>query len=240
MEVSVFSPRDRPEPRRLYIITEGVALYRGQQLGTGASWGAIDVLLRERPNAARYRAFALTYLHAQWLDVSVFDMLKAEYPRAYMLCRFWTMMRAVADYLIAQYRRLKIMPTIFSTADIQKRINERTLGVQRVTDPHSGQPAVDRATGLPVYKITSQFVYQTHLTIVKQPDPAAGARSVFKVIETHAPPPEAERRAEPVDPFLRTRGKIGGVVTFDRSPQSNFAQDTDEQTTASVMAAFVT
>ena len=48
MQPAVFVPTERPPPLRLYIITEGMALYRGKKLTKGSSWGAEDVMTYSR------------------------------------------------------------------------------------------------------------------------------------------------------------------------------------------------
>lgn len=51
--MSVYAPGDRPATRRLYIITEGVGVYRSRILGIGDSWGEEDVLLTYPPQPTR-------------------------------------------------------------------------------------------------------------------------------------------------------------------------------------------
>ena len=61
MEPSIFVPTERPPAHRLYIITNGAALYRGKKCFVGDSWGAEDVLLISRPDKKCYKAAALTW-----------------------------------------------------------------------------------------------------------------------------------------------------------------------------------
>ena len=171
MDVSVFVPKDRPPPRRLYLITQGVALYKGKQLGIGASWGAEDVLLVDRKNSARLRAFAMTYLHVQWLDAKVLDSLKAEFPRAHLLCRFWTMMHAVGEFLLDNLRRTRTNPIMLPVKDLTERLNreERTLTLVKTGDVNK--------EGRETYKLTSSYVTQGSYEIVR--DEPKGAYHVI-------------------------------------------------------------
>ena len=171
MDVSVFVPKDRPPPRRLYLITQGVALYKGKQLGIGASWGAEDVLLVDRKNSARLRAFAMTYLHVQWLDAKVLDSLKAEFPRAHLLCRFWTMMHAVGEFLLDNLRRTRTNPIMLPVKDLSERLNreERTLTLVKTGDVNK--------EGRETYKLTSSYVTQGSYEIVR--DEPKGAYHVI-------------------------------------------------------------
>jgi len=171
MDVSVFVPKDRPPPRRLYIITQGVALYKGQQLGTGMSWGAEDVLLFDKKNVSRLRAYAMTYLHVQWLDANVIQSLKEEFPRAHLLCRFWTMMHAVGDFLIDNLRRtkMKINPLVLPAEELQQRLANRLIKVE---------PTGQRTEEGEKMAIVSRYVDQGSLEIIK--DKKTGN---FKVVE---------------------------------------------------------
>lgn len=76
MQPSIFVPKERPPSHRLYIITSGVAIFKGNRCGVGDSWGAEDVLLTSRPDAQCYKAIALTYLHVLWIGVDVFEQSK--------------------------------------------------------------------------------------------------------------------------------------------------------------------
>jgi len=178
MDVSVFVPKDRPLPRKLYLITQGVALYKGEQLGIGQSWGAEDVLLRDRKNDARLRAFAMTYLHVQWLDAEVLEHLKGEFPRAHLLCRFWTMMHAVGDFLIDNLRRSKQNPVVLPAAELEERLNAKQLHVDGPLDDTN----VD---GEPLYVLCSRYVSQGRYEIV-----ASGEKGHYRVIDRHGTGPK--------------------------------------------------
>ena len=162
MDVAVYVPKDRPPPRRLYMITQGVALYKGEQLGIGESWGAEDVLLYGRPNPARLRAFSMTYLHVQWLDANVLEGLKEEFPRAHLLCRFWTMMHAVGDFLIQNLRQSRAKPVVLPAADFEARINARQIEVQPT--------GAKNAEGSMLYRSISHYVSQGSYEIVIDDD----------------------------------------------------------------------
>jgi len=142
-------PKDRPPPKRLYLITQGVALYKGEQMTIGESWGAEDVLLLDRKKERRLRAFAMTYLHVQHLDGSVLHGLKDEFPRAHRLCRLWTMMHAVGEFLVENLRKTRARPVLLPSTDLEGKINMRQLRVEatgeknkegndlyRVVNPH--------------------------------------------------------------------------------------------------------
>ena len=45
MQPAVFVPTERPPTHRLYIVTQGVAIYKGNKRSSGSSWGAEDVFL---------------------------------------------------------------------------------------------------------------------------------------------------------------------------------------------------
>ena len=162
MDVAVYVPKDRPPPRRLYIISQGVALYKGEQLGMGQSWGAEDVLLYERKTASRFRAFSMTYLHVQWLDAAVLENLRAEFPRAHLLCRFWTMMHAVGEFLITNLRQSRSKPVVLPAADFEARINLRQIEVQPT--------GVRNAEGAMLYRSLSRYISQGTYEIVLDDD----------------------------------------------------------------------
>ena len=79
--MSVYAPGDHPPPKRLYIITEGVAIRQHHILGVGASWGDEDVLLSVPPTASR-ETKSVTYLRVVWLSRDDFRKLWDDYPSA--------------------------------------------------------------------------------------------------------------------------------------------------------------
>ena len=160
MDVTVFVPSDRPEPRRLYIITQGVALYKGQQLGVGRSWGAEDVLLSDRRNSGRLRAYAMTYLHVQWLDAAILDGMKDEFPRAHLLCRFWTMMHAVGEFLLENLRHMRTKPVLLPVANLEERINSKQVRVELT--------GMANAQGEELYRVLGRYVAQGGYEIVRR------------------------------------------------------------------------
>ena len=176
-EVSVFVPKDRPPARRLYVISQGVALYKGEQLGYGETWGSQDVFLKDKPNRARLRAFAMTYLHVQWLSCEVLDGLREEFPRAYRLARFWTLMHAVGEWLIMNYRRQSVVPIRLETADVERRINARQLSVVKTGSVNGA--------GEETFGLVSRYLQTSGYEIVKAP---AGSTGLYIVRDCSVPP----------------------------------------------------
>ena len=84
--MSVYAPGDRPASKRLYIITEGVAIRNHHILGVGASWGEEDVLLTQ-PQAASRETKSITYLRVVWLSRDDFRKLEDDFPSAFKALR---------------------------------------------------------------------------------------------------------------------------------------------------------
>ena len=78
MQPEVFVPKERPPPRRMYIIVRGTARFQGDVLHAGDTWGAHDVFLTAMPDARRARARATSHLHVLSFDSSLVESLKEE------------------------------------------------------------------------------------------------------------------------------------------------------------------
>ena len=126
MDVAVFVPKDRPPPARLYLITQGSAVYKSRTLGPGESWGAEDVVLsashRKRP-----RAYCTTYLHVRWISTEAFVQLGRQFPRSYFLTKFWALMRAAAEWMLEEYRNQKLEGMQLTADDLARRLNGEDL-----------------------------------------------------------------------------------------------------------------
>jgi hypothetical protein len=97
MTPAVYVPSERPPALRLYMVSQGTALYRGERLRHGDSWGAQDVMLVSRGASKAYRAVSHSYLHVLWLDAAVFEALRGqgvEFTAAYQLLKLWAVMCA--------------------------------------------------------------------------------------------------------------------------------------------------
>ena len=134
MQPAVYVPTERPPAQHLYIVTQGIALFRGKKLKAGDSWGAEDVLLKSRATAKAHRAVATTYLHALWIAAQTFDELKGlgqEFREAYMLVKLWATIYATGEAMVEDYRRKTKVKRIqigeganrVSAVDLEEKIN---------------------------------------------------------------------------------------------------------------------
>jgi len=230
MENYVYVPKDRPEPRRLYIITQGTAMYRGETLEEGKSWGAADVLLTGRPNAARNRAYATSYWHVQYIGPRVFDELRDQFPRAYLMCKLWTVLRAVTDYMLETYRQSKISPILLHRNELESKVNTRQLAVELTGETN--------AAGEPTYAVISKYVLFDGFEITKRE--LDNGVKWFHVVDLRA----GERPDGPASGRLQIEGSGAPYKVVDahglKRPlmRSNTRRiDGDAQTTAAMLAA---
>ena len=96
--MAVFAPGEAPPGRRLYLIAQGVAVWRKKVLVPGASWGEPDVMLHlpPQPNIAK----ALTYLRTMWLGRDEIRIIEESFPAAYRHLKIVTLFRHAGDQLI--------------------------------------------------------------------------------------------------------------------------------------------
>ena len=125
------------------------------------------MLLYDKKNSGRLRAFAMTYLHVQWLDANTFEKLREEFPRAHLLCRFWTMMHAAGNFLVENLRQKRMRPVLLPAADLEARINKRQISVEK-TGEKNGE-------GQELYQLISRYVVQGRYEIVRADEPDAPA-----------------------------------------------------------------
>jgi hypothetical protein len=78
----VFAAGDLPPARRLYVITEGAAIYNGRSLSKGMCWGEADVML-QGDKSTRMQAYAVTYLHCQFIGPDEINALRERFPLAW-------------------------------------------------------------------------------------------------------------------------------------------------------------
>ena len=138
MQPEVFVPAERPPALRLYIITEGVSLYRGHKITKGDSWGADDVLMKGRSAEKCFRALAVTYVHVLWIGLETFDALGVQHRVAYNLTKLWAVIHAAGEVLLHELRDEKAIrtqvqigegPGQFTKGDIERRMNNGSIKV---------------------------------------------------------------------------------------------------------------
>jgi hypothetical protein len=81
MHPVMYTPRDRPEVSRLYVLFKGTVKYAGKALGPGKIFGEQDVLLRGH-FVIREQASCKTYVHANFIGQEDLYHLAADYPAA--------------------------------------------------------------------------------------------------------------------------------------------------------------
>jgi hypothetical protein len=190
MQPSVFVPTERPPAQRLYIVTSGVAIFRGRKLKGGDSWGAEDVLLRSRALGKSHRAVATTYLHALWVSASTFDELRDlghEFREAYMLVKLWATIFATGEAMVEDYRRkekikqIKIGtgPQMVSAVELETRINAGRTQVAPLKSP-AGEQLVN-VEGKDLYGFKYPTIDLEGYEIVKEPVAGSGSDFVYRV-----------------------------------------------------------
>ena len=193
MQPAVFVPTERPPAQRLYIVTAGVALFRGKKLKRGDSWGAEDVLLRSRSLGKSHRAVATTYLHALWVGASTFDELREyghEFREAYMLVKLWATIYATGEAMVEGYRRNQKVkqitigdgPKQVSVAVLEQKINAGSAKVIALKS-ESGEQLVN-AEGRDLFVFKYPTVNLDGWEIVKELLPASdpsGKPFVYRV-----------------------------------------------------------
>ena len=111
MSNEVYAPSDRLPARRLYLIMRGSAIYKGKVLGKGESFGEQDVMLTsdtitfDDPNTGerihrerkRPQAYAITYLHVQFIGPDELEAVQPVFPKAYAAVKRVAMYRAVSE-----------------------------------------------------------------------------------------------------------------------------------------------
>ena len=169
MDVSVFVPKDRPPPRRLYLITQGVALYKGKQLGIGElgsggcstrrseELGAVTSVRDDIPTCAVVRRQSVGQPKGRVPEGAFVVSILDDDARC----------RRVLDNL----RRTRTNPIMLPVKDLTERLNreERTLTLVKTGDVNK--------EGRETYKLTSSYVTQGSYEIVR--DEPKGAYHVI-------------------------------------------------------------
>ena len=146
MQPAVYVPTEKPPAHRLYIITHGVAIYKGKKAVAGSSWGAEDVLLRGREAKQCHRAVATTYLHVLWVGADTFLDIKElgpEFRSAYLLTKLWAMIYATGNAIVEQHRlNTRLEPIQVGTnhgdiwpSEVERRINKGVTSVVAMRGP---------------------------------------------------------------------------------------------------------
>ena len=169
---------ERPPPLRLYIVTDGLVLYRGDRLHKGDSWGANDVMTHSRVPERCVRALAITYLHTLWIGLESFQELEAlpECREGFRLTRCWTTIHSVGENMLRGRRKLLQQrfamrigtggPHMIEAATLEKRINAG--GIQVVAkQPVGGGTRQLSANGEPLYCLRFHTVDLTGYEIIK-------------------------------------------------------------------------
>jgi len=152
MQPEVYVPSEQPPSRRLYIVTHGLALYRGKRISVGDSWGAPDVLLHSMRGRAG-RAVALTYLHALWINAEQLSQIGEENRSGYLLTKLWATVYAAGTVIVEDFRKLHkeiaIVPVRIGTApgevspsEVEFKINRNIIKVMPMTN-ENGELALD-------------------------------------------------------------------------------------------------
>ena len=159
MEPMVFTPKETPPPGRLYVIYQGVALYRGSILMDWDHWGDADVMLRSEITR-RHHARATTYLHVHFIGPDTIEKIAEEFPVFHRRMRMWVLRRAVIEHVIdgarvyrakarATYQRwvkrcptLKVSVRMFMLRQLVRARASRQLSVAH--EEHAG-PHADAA-----------------------------------------------------------------------------------------------
>ena len=220
-DFEVFVPKDRPPPRRLYVIQTGTAMNKGEQLGFSDSWGSQDVFLKERPARQRIRAYALSYLHVMHISVEALEKLRADFPRAYLLARLWTILHAVGEYIVAEYRESLIVPVLLPPAELERRINAKKLTVVK-----NGRQSTE--TGEDLFSVVSKYVRQLASIDVVQ---ARGQKGVYVVIDRDQKATAEALAAVPPSPSLGGGASHRGLPTADADGGADGGEGTGHQPT---------
>jgi hypothetical protein len=140
MQPAVYVPGERPPIQRLYILRDGIALYKGVKKTLGDSWGAEEVLLEtygsNKNNA--HRALAATYLHVLWIDAISLREIGAAHREAFLLCKLWTTIAAAGQVILEDYRKeARARQAVqvgnkegqISPEEVEQRINDKQISV---------------------------------------------------------------------------------------------------------------
>jgi hypothetical protein len=104
MRPFIYAPKDKPPKGKLYIITQGTALYKGVTLRPGGFWGELDVVMAK---PKRVCAVASTHLHVQAITREDFQRLSDEYPRVYASVKRWVYWSSVKDFILGDFRKAR-------------------------------------------------------------------------------------------------------------------------------------
>merc|ERR1719478_772941 len=117
----------------------------------------------------------MTYLHVMWISVEALDKLKLDFPRAHLLARLWTMMNAVGEYIVAEYRRGNMRPVVLPPDTVQRLVDQKQL--------HVIKTGKFNKEGFEIFVISSKYVKQPpSLEIVKLPD----LKATYRVVDRDA------------------------------------------------------
>lgn len=111
MQPEVFTPREQPPPCRLYVIHQGVAVFRGRVLSDWDTWGDQDVMLRGA-YVRRSIATATTFLHVLVIGPEALEAITAEFPAFHTVMRRFVLQHAFREYMfdvLRQDRYVKLL-----------------------------------------------------------------------------------------------------------------------------------
>ena len=111
MQPEVFTPREQPPPCRLYVIHQGVAVFRGRVLSDWDTWGDQDVMLRGH-YVRRSIATATTFLHVLVIGPEALEAITAEFPSFHTVMRRFVLLHAFREFMydtLRQDRHVKLL-----------------------------------------------------------------------------------------------------------------------------------
>eukprot|EP00966_Prymnesium_polylepis_P016042 370597-Prymnesium_polylepis.3 len=129
LQPAIFAPGEVVPTGRLYIISRGIALYRGGVLSMGRCFGD-DLILDTKHLRQMYCARAMNYLELSYLDRESLNVLASGYPIAAKRIRWCAIRLALRrEMLLRAKLRLAVMKASpkCSLAKVHKELSTRSL-----------------------------------------------------------------------------------------------------------------
>ena len=123
----VFAPRDLCPSGFMYILLDGIVLYRGELLNRGAVWGEDQAMLKSEHLRQQHSARALKHVTTLHIDHGTLMEIALRYPKTYKAIRKDTIRMAIRREFIyqaglakARRQEVEISPIVANIRSSQK------------------------------------------------------------------------------------------------------------------------
>ena len=178
----IFSPGDRPPPRRLYVVERGSAMYKSATVGPSQSWGD-DVLLRNDVMLRRC-AHVFTFLHCQSIGTDELFALQPDFPHDFARARAHAIFVACCEHVIRlkretdseeMRRRLK---RTFDVAYVSVELRAPSIAPQEAASsaPGTSAPGTDSLEDM-MRRMMLEMTTRLDRLEARLPDPRSSMRA---------------------------------------------------------------